>query len=120
MNATVGAGSVAGLAWDDLSVAYVVPPMFPPIDGDYTVDGRVDGRDFLTWQRAVGSPAGTLPNDPWFGTVFTPIGFLQLNTWKAQYGAGSLSAVSVPEPNCLWLAMLVATVTVQFGRKTAG
>lgn len=47
--------------------------------GDFNNDGKVDGRDFLVWQRntSVGS----------------------LADWKNNYGTGSLAAVSaVPEP----------------------
>jgi hypothetical protein len=54
------------------------------LPGDFNNDGLVDGRDLLLWQRntSVGS----------------------LADWKANYGNGSLAAVSaVPEPSSLLL-----------------
>lgn len=54
------------------------------IAGDFNSDGKVDGRDFLLWQRN------------------TSVG--NLADWKANYGTGSLAAVSaVPEPSSLVL-----------------
>jgi hypothetical protein len=56
------------------------------IAGDFNGDGRVDGLDFLLWQRdsSVGS----------------------LSDWQTNYGAGSLTAaVAVPEP-AAWLLLL--------------
>lgn len=54
------------------------------IAGDFNSDGKVDGRDFLLWQRN------------------TSVG--NLADWKANFGTGSLAAVSaVPEPSSLVL-----------------
>jgi hypothetical protein len=55
--------------------------------GDFDLDGDVDGRDFLAWQRnpAVGD----------------------LADWQANYGVGVLSAsTAVPEPGAFVLALL--------------
>ena len=58
----------------------------PVLPGDFDMDGDVDGRDFLIWQRG-GSP--------------NPMSGGDLADWQANYGAGSLSAsVVVPEPGC--------------------
>jgi hypothetical protein len=53
--------------------------------GDFDLDGDVDGRDFLVWQR-----------NPSVGN---------LADWHANYGMGALTAAStaVPEPGCLAL-----------------
>jgi hypothetical protein len=52
--------------------------------GDFDGDGKVDGRDFLIWQRGGTTPA----LDP-----------ALLADWKTNYGTGSLAAVAVlPEP----------------------
>ena len=57
--------------------------------GDFNDDQRVDGRDFLTWQR-----------NPSVGS---------LSDWQNNYGMGSLAAVSsVPEPTGLVLLCAAA------------
>ena len=54
--------------------------------GDFDFDGDVDGADFLTWQRGLG----------------TTLTATDLDGWEANYGAGSSTALansaSVPEP----------------------
>jgi fibronectin-binding autotransporter adhesin len=61
--------------------------------GDFDLDGDVDGRDFLIWQRG-GSPSSQSASD--------------LGDWQTNYGAGSLTANStaVPEPNAMILVVL--------------
>lgn len=58
------------------------------LPGDFNGDEKVDGRDFLLWQRdtSVGS----------------------LSDWQDNYGAGGLAAVSIPEPT--GLVLLVSLV----------
>ncbi len=61
------------------------------LPGDFDADGRVDGADFLAWQRGE-SPAGAVASD--------------LALWQANFGAAALpSAVSaaLPEPSALLL-----------------
>jgi hypothetical protein len=82
---------------DNFRVIIEVPPTQP---GDFDVDGDVDGRDFLLWQR---NPAIGLLSD-----------------WQANYGFNGgglqtvidveefLSATSVPEPGSLLLLTLAA------------
>jgi hypothetical protein len=70
-----------------------------PATGDFNGDGLVDGQDFLTWQRG-GSP--------------NPMSADDLATWQNQYGASSLSAVSVPEPMTLIMAIATLLATTQF------
>jgi hypothetical protein len=59
-----------------------------PPAGDFNLDGRVDGADFLTWQRG-DSPK---PNSP-----------ADLATWRANLGLGAATpaATAVPEPGTL-------------------
>ena len=67
-----------------LSVTTFTPPPTPT--GDYDLDGDVDGRDFLVWQRG-GSP--------------TPLSAGDLAAWQANYGMPIpplSAATSVPEP----------------------
>jgi parallel beta-helix repeat protein len=71
-----------GAGFDRGAYEYVVAT-----PGDFDADGDVDGRDLLVWQRnqSVGS----------------------LADWRANYGAGALSAsYAVPEPKCLTLMLL--------------
>jgi hypothetical protein len=62
--------------------------------GDFDGDGRVDGSDFLLWQRntSVGS----------------------LSDWKAHFGQSQLSAVvsAVPEPGAIVLAISACTILI--------
>ncbi len=64
--------------------------------GDFDMDGDVDGRDFLEWQR------GNSPN---------PLSAADLAIWHAQYGQslGPLTAATaVPEPGVCGLAVVAA------------
>jgi fibronectin-binding autotransporter adhesin len=70
-----------------LNVVTFVPPTNTP--GDFDLDGDVDGRDFLIWQRG-GSPGGA-------GNA------TDLGNWQTNYGTGVLSdltaaTTAVPEP----------------------
>jgi hypothetical protein len=66
------------------------------IPGDFNGDTRVDGQDFLAWQR---------------GESPTPLSAGDLADWQNNYGTGSLAAVSVPEPNCLALLLGIVLVS---------
>ena len=63
----------------------------PPVTGDYTADGRVDGADFLLWQRRFGlaaSPAGSSADGNANGIVDAG----DLTLWKTNFGGGSAIA----------------------------
>jgi hypothetical protein len=76
-----------GFATDDLSGMIVDRfSVHTGLVGDFDLDGDVDGRDFLTWQR-----------NPSVGN---------LEDWQANYGASSLSAsTAVPEPASIGLLL---------------
>ena len=61
--------------------------------GDFNSDGKVDGADFLAWQRG-GSPS--------------PLSSGDLATWKANFGSGGAVAAvgAVPEPTAMVSAMV--------------
>lgn len=62
------------------------------LPGDFDLDGDVDGRDFLEWQRG---------NSP------IPFSAGDLAIWQAEYGPSELLAVTaVPEPQSLGLALI--------------
>ncbi|MDZ4658959.1 MAG: hypothetical protein SH868_15390 [Bythopirellula sp.] len=103
----------AGLSWDTsqlysaglLSVSTSIP-------GDFDLDGDVDGRDFLAWQRG-GSP--------------NPFSAGDLGDWQGNYGVGGLATTTaattltdngvspVPEPASLGLLLGLMT-TILGGR----
>jgi hypothetical protein len=73
-------------------------PMIIP--GDFNNDTRVNGLDFLEWQR------GNSPN---------PLSASDLADWQNNYGIGSLAATTaVPEPSCL--ALLIGLVFLNRNR----
>jgi hypothetical protein len=61
--------------------------------GDFDLDGDVDGRDFLTWQRG-GSPS--------------PYSAIDLQTWQGAYGAPLVAISAVPEPSTVVLISLMS------------
>jgi hypothetical protein len=72
---------------------------------DFDLDGDVDGRDFMEWQR---------------GESPTPFSSSDLAEWQNNYGAGSLStATAVPEPTNAMLATLVVMGIVLRRHQTA-
>lgn len=73
--------------------------------GDFDGNGRVDGNDFLSWQR------GQSPN---------PLSASDLADWRANYGAGGAAAATaaVPEPSALALtAAAVLGLATRRGRR---
>lgn len=65
----------------------------PALDGDFDGNGRVDGADFLAWQRGE-SPSPLSPSD--------------LVDWQTNFGLPGASAQSdaIPEPMSVWLVTL--------------
>jgi PEP-CTERM motif-containing protein len=80
-------------------------PGEPALGGDFNNDGRVDGADFLVWQRGVGGAHNSAT----------------LATWKANFGQGAATAAvgTIPEPAALGLA-LVALGAVASARRRVG
>lgn len=72
--------------------------------GDFNADGKVDGADFLKWQR------GESPN---------PLSATDLDAWKAGYGAASAVGVAaaVPEPAAIGIGLLGAAMFVIGARR---
>ncbi len=86
--------TITGLYWNT-SQLYTTGTISIGLPGDFDLDGDVDGRDFLIWQRG-GSPS--------------PLSGGDLADWQANYGVGPLTAasVAVPEPTTAVCALLMA------------
>ena len=92
---------------DTLDAETLVTKVFGATPGDFNLDGMVDGRDFLTWQRHAGTvSAGRYDQgDADFNGV---IDGADLAVWQQAYSATeplalNASANAVPEPSALGL-----------------
>jgi len=100
----------------EFDVAWALARGISPLFGDYNDDGVVDAADYTTWRDSVGSPAGSLPNDPNSGVV---IGSAQYATWRTNFGArqgGAGGGSPVPEPGAM-LLMACAAVSAVASRR---
>jgi hypothetical protein len=98
-------------------------------DGDFDLDGDVDGRDFLTWQRnfgygdglALGGNVTALRTDGDTNGDWKVDG-LDLVDWQANYGAGSsllANVAAVPEPMAVVIMMPVVCCLITHRRRNA-
>ena len=97
--------------WIDARVDELVRP------GDFTFDGRVDGGDFLVWQRQYGMSGpfpldGAKPDGDGDGTVGTE----DLVVWTEGFGAGAQPAAApplaaVPEPPAMELVAVALVLS---------
>jgi hypothetical protein len=90
-------------SWDSLAFtptysnqAFAQNPLAAEVsaNADFDVDGDVDGRDFLAWQR------GESPN---------PLGASDLADWQASYPVDSLSALHLPPSALIFVVPEPAT-----------
>jgi len=75
------------------------------LDGDYDFDGDVDGADFLTWQRNVGSTVNAEADGNGNGVVDAA----DLSLWSTNYGSSAppvSGLTTIPEPSSIGLACL--------------
>jgi hypothetical protein len=112
VNAGAGFSSVFDVPFDVLDVHYLVPFIVVGLPGDYDDDRDVDGADFLVWQRNVGNPPGTLPND--FSN--TTVGAFQLSAWTVNFGIMAAGPPgSIPEPGATAMLLAIAGATLSLG-----
>lgn len=95
-----------------LKIGQLVPP--PPDNADFDGNGRVDGNDFLIWQRNFGTAGAMSSGD---ANADFLINGKDLDAWSSQFGMGSnLAAVNlVPEP-CSCVLIAFAVMACSFSR----
>ena len=76
--------------------------------GDYDIDGDVDGRDLLVWQRALGASAADTFGD---GNHDGHVDGDDLEVWKSQAAPSATSLSLVPEPSAAVLLFMTITLT---------
>jgi prepilin-type N-terminal cleavage/methylation domain-containing protein len=85
--------------------------------GDYNLDGKVDGADFLAWQRGFGttvSPAGSGADGDGNGTIDAG----DLAIWKNHFGSSASSSVAaVPEPTTFFLGAPAMLASAALARR---
>jgi hypothetical protein len=94
-------------------VNYVGSP--PVINPDFNGDGRVDGKDFLAWQRGFGR-TGQTNNAQGDANGDGVVNGADLAIWAGQFGPSPAqsAAHAVPEPAAGFLAGLVCSVLASF------
>ncbi|QEG36568.1 alpha-amylase family glycosyl hydrolase [Bythopirellula goksoeyrii] len=116
--------AIGGNAWltdlnvdgivDILDVQTLVTEIFQTVNGDFDLDGDVDGRDFLVWQRNAGMPGRYDQGD---ADLNGAIDASDLAVWQQAYGAAGLTALTataqaVPEPSAFVLYIVTGLVLV--------
>jgi hypothetical protein len=105
-------------------VEYFKPTTF----ADFNVDGRVDGRDFLAWQRGLGKTSGVTLADG-DADFDGDVDAADLALWRSAYGSAtfalgsSVSASSaVPEPagTALWTTGLPCAAALMLRSRSKG
>ncbi len=102
------------------------------LDGDFDLDGYVDGRDFLTWQRNYGYGDGLALGTTVQSTTALrtdgdtngdwKVDGLDLVDWQANYGASSsllANAMAVPEPTAIIIMMPLVCCLITHRRRNA-
>ncbi len=118
ISGTTDGAPVSGSYEIDLSGPIFIPP---PLPGDATGDGVVDGADYLVWRENLGRNDGVMYTDGDFDMNGVVDGFDYL-FWQERYGIGVVDegplpgVVGVPEPG-LGMMVLVGVGIVCTGRR---
>jgi T5SS/PEP-CTERM-associated repeat protein len=93
-----------GLTWNT-NALYTLGTLGVRRQGDYDVNGVVDGADFLAWQRQAGASVTAFSGAD--GNGDGVVGAADLTEWRTHFGAGGGPGVaSVPEPQAAVLVLL--------------
>jgi hypothetical protein len=89
--------------------AYEYQPTDGGLDGDFDLDGDIDGRDLLTWQRNMGSSGPQISKSHGDATGDGDVDANDLAVWQATYGKypapGIVAALNVESEDSFgWLA----------------
>jgi hypothetical protein len=113
-NATGLNGTITVHSGGDLGTPGVIGDVPPPLDNaDFNDDGKVDGNDFLVWQRGLGVGT-TLAQGDADGDGDVDGG--DLTIWRSQFGPGS-GAAAVPEPATLALGLAALGLLTTLARR---
>lgn len=109
---------VAGAAGMQISGLQLFDSSVPGSNADFNSDGRVDGADFLVWQRGLGltSQTNKQNGDANGDGSVTAADF---TVWKSQFGTtpGVAAAGAVPEPATVGLAVISGLAVAACGRR---
>jgi hypothetical protein len=97
---TPGGHTLTTLSFDGTTYAFTNSNVVAN-DADYNNDGKVDGADFLIWQRGQGGAGNNGAGD---ANGDGQVNAADLAAWKAAFGGSATAAVAgVPEPGSLCL-----------------
>ena len=108
---------------DIADVETMVTKLFRTVPGDFNLDGKVDGADYVLWRKNDGHSGTFLQGDATFDGM---VGVDDLQMWRANFGfvrqplgaAGSgVSLAAVPEPAAAWLGALALGLSMTFQRR---
>jgi beta-glucanase (GH16 family) len=106
------ASSITNVQVDYIRAYFAVAPS--PPSADFNFDGRVDGSDFLVWQRNAHVLKGAIRTDGNANAgVDGDVDANDLAVWKQQYGSDATTPVAVPEP--LSYVLISLAITTAFG-----
>jgi hypothetical protein len=95
-----GGHTLTTLSWDGTSYAFTNGTV-SAADADFNNDGKVDGADFLIWQRGQGAAGNNGAGD---ANGDGQVNAADLAVWKTAFGgAATAAAGAVPEPGSLSL-----------------
>jgi hypothetical protein len=94
----------------------------PTLDADFDNNGKVDGADFLTWQRGLGLTGASATNAAGNADGDADVDKDDLAIWKAHFGLASANpaAAGVPEPAAWALFCMCSTAIGAIRRSRCG
>ena len=108
------ASGSSGANWQSGAATPGTIPFVQLASADFNSDGRVDGADFLTWQRGFGSPNAIREHGNANGDAAADAQDLAM--WKISFGATSAAAVAVmavTAPDSIDAAIELTTARVE-------